>query len=91
MAIRGKTRIFIDPKKIRLLTTNSVTLPDNSYMAKVVQLSGENGFIRLKVDAGVELILFLSVSVYRKANPRIGDTLSIQIPPEAARLLDEGE
>jgi hypothetical protein len=42
------------------------------------------------LDIGVPLAIVLPSPIYRALNPRVGDTLQVQCPPDALCLLEDG-
>ncbi|MGD2271073.1 MAG: ABC transporter ATP-binding protein [Desulfobacterales bacterium] len=83
----GKVRVFIDPDKIDFVRLDE---GDHNAMAlpgKVVQVTQENGRIRVVVDTGVWITLYMSHDHYKKSPPSIGEQVTILPTPESVHLL----
>ena len=84
---KGKKRILLDPSKIELLDDGHPHSGPNILNGEILSLSKEKDNIRLMINIGIRLTVFLSSSQYRKKRPLLGDLVSIQIQPQAARIL----
>jgi tungstate transport system ATP-binding protein len=84
---KGTKRILLDPARIELLDTDCSKSGANILKGEVVSLAKEKGNIRMAIDVGIRLTVFLSPQQYRKKRPLVGDSVSIQIHPDAARFL----
>lgn len=83
----GKVRVFIDPEKINLVRAAEQTVDSKAIAGKVVQVSAENGKIRVVVDAGMWMTLFMSVNLYEKTRPLVGEPVALFPDAEAIHLL----
>jgi tungstate transport system ATP-binding protein len=83
----GKVRVFIDPDKIELLRVEEGNFDSNSIPGKVVQVSAENGKIRVVVDTGVWITLFMSQHHYNQTRPLIGEHVTILPTADSIHLL----
>ena len=83
----GKVRVFIDPDKIEFVRVGAGNFDSNSMQGKVVQVSAENGKIRVVVDTGVWITLFMSQNLYNQTRPLIGEHVTILPTAEAIHLL----
>ncbi len=83
----GKVRVFIDPDKIEFVRVGEGNVDSNSMQGKVVQVSAENGKIRVVVDTGVWITLFMSQSLYNQTQPLIGEHVTILPTADSIHLL----
>jgi ABC-type molybdate transport system ATPase subunit len=60
--------------------------PDE-LQGRVVQMTEENGKVRIVVDAGVWIALLISKKHYQKIGLMVGETIVLSIPPEAIHLM----
>lgn len=75
-------KIQIDPRA--LLINPAAGLPDGNYLSgHVTGLEQDSGQVRLALDAGIKLVLFLAMADYRRERPAIGDKLRIFVPHRA--------
>ena len=84
----SQVRVAIDPRRVNVAAVDPGRSSSECFHGRVIQLAGDHDGIRLMLDVGVPLAVVLSAHVYRDLNPRIGDTLQVQCPPEALCLLD---
>jgi tungstate transport system ATP-binding protein len=85
----GRTRIFIDPNRIRPAAVHQKQDPNNVLKGTVQQVSKENSKIRVVVDTGVSFTLLMPESTYRENRIIVGDTLDVLVPPDAIRAMGE--
>jgi tungstate transport system ATP-binding protein len=79
--------VFIDPEKIEpLMPSKDPSTPDE-LQGRVVQMTEENGKVRIVVDAGVWIALLISKKHYQKIGLMVGETIVLSIPPEAIHLM----
>ncbi|MFC1830314.1 ATP-binding cassette domain-containing protein, partial [Thermodesulfobacteriota bacterium] len=79
----GRVRVFIDPEKVFLGKDHL----QNAQKGRVVQVMEENQHVRLVVNLGVWITLFMSQEVYANKRPAVGETVQMIIPPEAVKIL----
>lgn len=80
-------RLFLDPAKLTILHGGETEgLGVNVLPGKVVKNTAENGRVKITVDTGVIIDIFLSVSEYMARPPLIGETVFVYIPDQAIRL-----
>jgi len=84
----GKVRVFIDPDKIEFVRVGEGNFDSNSMQGKVIQVSAENGKIRVVVDSGVWITLFMSQNLYNQTRPLIGEQVNILPTPDSIHLLE---
>ena len=84
--INETVRVLIDPEKIYLVKPGENFAYSNNAPGSVVQMMAENGKIRIVVDVGVWIALLMPKARYDEIRPRVGDTVGIDIPPEAVRV-----
>ncbi|MHC4457009.1 MAG: ABC transporter ATP-binding protein [Planctomycetota bacterium] len=83
----AKVRVFIDPDKIEFVRLGAGNIDSNSMQGKVVQVSAENGKIRVVVDTGVWITLFMSQNLYNQTRPLIGEHVTILPTADSIHLL----
>lgn len=80
-------RLFLDPEQIILIRDGEVSAHRyNILPGRVMLIAAENGRIRLTVDAGVSVNLFLSLSEYKKTLPVIGERVFLHINDQAITI-----
>jgi tungstate transport system ATP-binding protein len=82
-----KVRIEIDPFLLNLADPAEGRTSENRFPGRVIQVTAEREQIRCVVDIGVWIGLNLSQATYRKISPLVGDTVSVQVPADAVRLV----
>ncbi len=83
----GRTRIFIDPAKIEIVGVEENDRPENTVSGKIVSVTTENGKIRLVVDTGVSITIFISAHDYRAKKIMAGDTAGLIVSPESVHIM----
>ena len=83
----GKVRVFIDPDKIEFVGDGEENVDTNRMQGKVVQVSAENGKIRVVVDIGVWITLFMPQDFYNQTRPFVGEHVTIQPTADSIHLL----
>ncbi|PCI24921.1 MAG: hypothetical protein COB67_11205 [SAR324 cluster bacterium] len=81
--LKGKVRLFIDPRKIQFAGKEVSPTQENRLAGKVVQIMEENEEIRLVIDVGILLTLMMSPQEYREQSPLIGELNHFILPSEA--------
>ena len=84
---QGTVRIFIDPEKVYLGDDEEKVRVSNSQKGRVSQVVEENRHVRLVVDQGVWVTLFMTKEEYREKRPMVGESVRVVIPPEAIKIL----
>ncbi len=73
-------RLYIDPKKI-VMDPERKNRSDGNYLnGHILELSQENGTVRVGIDIGIRLTLVLSIKDYHRKKPGIGEKKEIFIP-----------
>lgn len=72
-------KVHIDPEKIRL-TADEDSATGNYLSGHIVGLAQDSDRIRLTMDAGVKLVLFLAMDRYLAERPSIGSRMQVFIP-----------
>ncbi|MHC4660623.1 MAG: ABC transporter ATP-binding protein [Planctomycetota bacterium] len=75
----GSVRIKIDPSLVRIEK-------DADGCGKILRIGVQEDFIRLTVDVGVPLTVFMKLSEYGAGNLAAGDKVGVNIPPEAVSI-----
>ena len=79
--------VFIDPEKIAPLKPSEDPSTPDELQGRVVQMTEENGKVRIVVDAGVWIALLISKKHYQKIGFMVGEIVNLNIPPEAIHLI----
>ena len=86
-ASSGSVRIFLDPAKIRCLQSReSLAAQENLLSGQVVKIAGGNGQVKITIDVGVHVDIFLSLPEYVRKPPLIGEAVFLHIPDEAITI-----
>ncbi|MDK9707004.1 MAG: energy-coupling factor ABC transporter ATP-binding protein [Desulforhopalus sp.] len=84
-------RLFLDPAKLVILPGDPAEgRPMNVLPGRVVKNTAENGRVKITVDTGVIIDIFLSVAEYTSRPPLIGETVLVHIPDQAITLPSPG-
>ncbi len=83
----GKVRVFIDPEKIDFARIGEQGFDSGGIQGKIAQVSEENGKIRVVVDTGVMITLFMSQNRYQETRPLIGENIGLFPTTESIHLL----
>ena len=84
--VRGRVRVAVDPLRIRFDDGGAGGVP-NSVSGRVRQVMEEDGQVRVSVDTGLWLTVVLSKESYRNRPLVVGENVTVEIPPEAVRIL----
>lgn len=77
-------KIHIDPGLIQLNPDSSLPPEIGNFLAgHIVGVEQDSGRVRVTLDAGVKLVVFLAMDRYRQEKPAIGDKVRIFIPHRA--------
>ena len=79
--------VFIDPEKIEPLKPSEDPSTPDELQGRVVQMTEENGKVRIVVDAGVWIALLISKKHYQKIGFMVGEIVNLNIPPQAIHLV----
>ncbi len=83
----GSARIFLNPAKISLLQSGeALAAQENLLPGKVVKIAGGNGHVKITIDVGVQVDIFLSLPEYVRKPPLIGEAVFLYIPDEAITI-----
>jgi tungstate transport system ATP-binding protein len=86
-AVARKVRIEIDPTRLVLGPGAKGRTSENRFAGRVVHMAEERGCIWCVVDIGVRIGATLSPTAYRRLRPLVGDTVSVQVPSDAVRVI----
>ncbi len=79
--------IFLDPLHLCIHTRDQEPAGCENVLAGIVtKTERENGRIRVTVDAGIRLQVFLSPAKYRANPPWIGENVTLSIPDKAIQV-----
>jgi len=70
-----------------LSTVEENGLNDNAQKGRVLQVMEENAHIRVVVDIGIWITLYMSKQRYDEIQPMVGKQVRLTIPPEAIEIL----
>ena len=75
----GRVNLFFDPEKLRLLPLSEASDGQRHLPATVVQLAADEQRIKVTVDIGVPIDVYLSTGEYGKRPPCIGEQVLLQV------------
>ena len=81
-----QVRVFINPEQIILGRTETENIGFNSLQGRVVQISAENGLIRVVIEAVVLIAVLMPPEKYNQIRPMIGESINVSIPPTAVNV-----
>ena len=87
--LKGKkrqVRVFINPEQIIAGTIAEDNKEFNNLQGRVVQVSAENGLIRVVIEAGILIAILMPPEKYNQTRPMIGESINISIPPTAVKV-----
>jgi len=84
---REVVSVFIDPEKVVPQRAPEDTGVADKIKGRVVQVSEENGKIRIIIDAGAWIALLVSKKSYQQNSLMVGESIGLTIPPEAIHIL----
>jgi tungstate transport system ATP-binding protein len=80
-------RILIDPAQIEIVKSQRDGRDTNTFRGKVIQITEDRDVIRLVVDVGAWIALYMPPIEYRQQRLLVGMPITIRIPAEAVRYL----
>ena len=83
---KKQVRVFIDPEKISTGNTVDNNTLLNNVQGRVVQISAENGLVRVVIDAGILIAMLIPPEKYNQIRPMVGESVNVCIPPEAVNV-----
>ena len=85
-----RIKLGIHPSKLGLLPAASIAdIKEPSYPGRLTQLSEQEDYVRAVVNIGTPLHLMLTLEEYRKRPFTIGQSIAVEIPPSAIKILEE--
>jgi tungstate transport system ATP-binding protein len=85
---KGLVRLLIDPEKIYFKGIEDKKSSGKSIIkGEIIHLAAENGKIRMTLRSEINLTILMSASEYKNRQPKIGEVISVIIPPESIRIL----
>jgi len=85
--VERKVRIEVDPARLMLGPEDEERTADKRFSGRVVRVAEERDRIWCVVDIGVRIGATLSPAAYRRLRPLVGDTVSVQVPSDAVRVI----
>lgn len=82
----GPVKISIDPEAIKLYENSRDLEGDCHYRGKLVQLTAEKSHVRLLVDVGIPLKVFIQKDDHNDLRLDIGDHIGLYCPPESIEI-----
>ena len=79
----GPAKISIDPEAIKLYENGEDQKGDSLYKGKLVQITDEKNHVRLLVDIGIPLKVFIRKSAHKNLRLNIGEVIELYCPPES--------
>jgi len=83
---KKQVRVFINPEQIMVGSNAEENKLLNNLQGRVVQVSAENGLIRVVIDAGILIAMLMPPEKYNQTRPMVGESINVSIPPEAVNV-----
>jgi tungstate transport system ATP-binding protein len=83
----GHVKISVNPKMIRVFSTQDVPSGDHTFVGRVIQLTDEGGDVRALVDIGIPISLLLGKEEYKYAPILTGERVTLVCPPESVEVM----
>ena len=80
---KKQVRVFINPAEILVGSIAAENKDLNHLQGQVVQVSAENGRIRVVIDAGILVAMLMPPEKYNQIRPMVGESINVSIPPAA--------
>jgi len=80
---KKQVRVFINPAEILVGSIAAENKDLNHLQGRVVQVSAENGRIRVVIDAGILIAMLMLPEKYNQIRPMVGESINVSIPPAA--------
>jgi tungstate transport system ATP-binding protein len=84
--IKKQVRVFINPAEIVVGGIAEENKALNNLQGRVVQVSAENGRIRVVIDAGILIAILMPPEKYNQTRPMVGESINVSIPAEAVDI-----
>jgi len=83
---KKQIRVFINPAEIMVGNIAEENNVLNNIQGRVVQVSAENGRIRVVIEAGILIAMLMTPEKYKQTRPMVGESINISIPPAAVNV-----
>ncbi len=83
---KKQVRVFINPAEILVGSIAAENKALNHLQGRVVQVSAENGRIRVVIDAGILIAMLMPPEKYNQIRPMVGESINVSIPPAAVKV-----
>jgi ABC-type molybdate transport system ATPase subunit len=83
---KRQVRVFINPEQIVVGRTAAENIGINNLQGRVVQVSAENGRIRVVIEAGILIAVLMTPVKYNQIRPMIGESIKVSIPSAAVNV-----
>jgi tungstate transport system ATP-binding protein len=83
---KKQVRLFINPEEITIGSIAEDNKLLNNLQGRVVQISAENGRIRVVIDDGILIAILMPPEKYNQSRPMVGESINVSIPPEAVSI-----
>jgi tungstate transport system ATP-binding protein len=83
---KRQVRVFINPEQIVVGRIAEDIQGFNNLQGRVVQVSAENGRIRVVIEAGILIAVLMPPEKYNQTRPMIGESINVSIPPAAVNV-----
>jgi len=84
----GRCRLYLDPREISLNRPPAGGVAATRIRGRVVQLTAANDHVRVVVDVGVWITVYMEREDYETRKPAIGEAVSLGLGSEAVHLLE---
>lgn len=79
-----KVKIFIDPKKIQLVSATDVPAKErNLWRGNICKIEMENGWVRVTIDTGLRLDILLQKEIYIEQPYHVGENVTLHITDDS--------
>lgn len=82
---KKQIKVFINPAEITVGSIAEDNQLLNNLQGRVVQVSAENGLIRVVIDAGIRIAILMPPEKYNQTRPMVGESINLSIPPAAVK------
>jgi hypothetical protein len=72
---------------VEIVAENANATAPNTFNGRVIQIAEDRDFIRLVVDVGAWIAIYLPLADYQRQRPLVGMPAKIRIAPDAVRFM----
>jgi len=82
----GPVRISIDPREVKISQSQSSASLENTFKGKLIQLTDQQGRVRLLVDVGIPLSVLMPKEVFGSLGLGMGDDVWLTCPQASIQV-----